>query len=313
MTVVATPGVQQRVDPQSWRTHRFGLPVDRWRCLAGNAFWVTGAGTGYGQALSIALAAAEATVFITGRRVDRLENTRQQAAGMGVDVARLIPLPTDITSRSSVADAVKTIGERIGALRGLINNAALPQPASEPWPLSSLPDNLWENLLTTNITGQWLVTKAALPLLSSGDGFRVVFVTSEAGWTFTPGFGPYNLSKAALNNMGASWAAECAAHMPGHDVQVNVLVPGEAHTEMNRGASDSPYAVVCMTLLLLSHPAGGPNGHFFHRDGRHLAFGYAAPYRRSLMRPETMAAGTVKFGVGNACSTIRSILRRKFK
>lgn len=120
-------------------------------------------------------------------------------------------------------------------------------------------------------------------------------MTSEAGWAFTPGVGPYNLSKAAVNNLGASLAAECAARYPEKDIQVNVLVPGEARTEMNQGSGESPYSVVSMTLVLLSHPAPGPNGCFFHRDGRHLAFAYAPPYRGTLLAPAARG-GTQKLG-----------------
>ena len=52
---------------------------------------------------------------------------------------------------------------------------------------------------------------------------------------------------------------------------------------MNQGSAISPYTVVPMTLALLSHPFGGPNGRFFHRDGRHFAFGYAEPYERVVL------------------------------
>jgi len=107
-------------------------------------------------------------------------------------------------------------------------------------------------------------------------------MTSEAGWAFTPVVGPYNVGKAAVNNLGASLAAECAAHCSDTDVQINVLVPGEARTEMNQGFANSPFSVVCMMLALLSHPPGGPNGCFFHRNGRHLAFAYAQAFPRQL-------------------------------
>jgi NAD(P)-dependent dehydrogenase (short-subunit alcohol dehydrogenase family) len=121
-----------------------------------------------------------------------------------------------------------------------------------------------------------------MPYMLKGSEGRVLFVTSEAGWASTPGFGPYNVSKAALNALAASVAAEYAERFPEADIQVNTLVPGEAKTEMNRRSRESPYAVVSMTLLLLSHPKGGPNGRFFHRDGRHLSFAYTTPYERKL-------------------------------
>ena len=67
------------------------------------------------------------------------------------------------------------------------------------------------------------------------------------------------------------------------DVQINVLVPGEARTEMNKGSTRSPYAIVSMVLMLLSHPEGGPNGRYFRWDGGHLAFGNTSPYDKPLI------------------------------
>src|ERR1041384_1340433 len=53
--VEATPGIQQRLRPDDWPSHHFGLTTERWSRLQGRVFWVTGAGTGYGQAIAIAL------------------------------------------------------------------------------------------------------------------------------------------------------------------------------------------------------------------------------------------------------------------
>ncbi len=278
----ATPGIPRRLDPGEWRAHRFGLSAERWDSLRGKSFWITGAGTGYGRCIALALAAAEAQVFITGRRPEKLEETCAEAVSLGINPARLIISVADIRNPLDVRRVAEFIHRRAIGLYGLVNNAALPPPRPSPWPLADLEADEWSALLATNVTGQWLVSKAALPLMVKNDALRIVFMTSEAGWAFTPGFGPYNLSKAAVNNLGASLAAECAARFPGKDVQVNVLVPGEARTEMNQGSSDSPFLVVCMALALLSHPWGGPNGCFFHRDGRHLSFAYAAAFPRSL-------------------------------
>ena len=54
----ATPGILQHLDPQRWREHRFGLTQARWAGLAGRCFWITGAGTGFGRSMAVALAAA---------------------------------------------------------------------------------------------------------------------------------------------------------------------------------------------------------------------------------------------------------------
>ena len=280
---VSTPGILQNIHPASWRDHRFGLPQDRWERLKGRNFWITGAGTGYGRCIALALAAAGARVFISGRRIEKLRETMDEGAALGIDVSRCISVPVDIRSDGDLARAVGDIQHVTTTLYGLVNSAALPQPSGTVCPLADQGVDSWTDLLSTNVTGQWLTCKAAMPLLSNGDGFRIVFLSSFAGWASTPGFGPYNISKSAVNTLGASLAAECAVRYPGQDVQINVLVPGEARTEMNQGSTESPYAVVSMVLVLLSHPPGGPNGFFFNRDGRHLAFAYTQEYPQPLL------------------------------
>lgn len=280
---VSTPGILQNVHPASWREHRFGLPQARWDRLYGRDFWVIGAGTGYGRCIALALAAAGARVFISGRRIEKLQETMAEGEAFGIDVRNCISVPVDIRSDGDVARAVGSIQQMTSSLYGLVNSAALPQSAGTVFPLMGQSAAAWTDLLTTNVTGSWLTSKAALPLLSNGEGFRILFLSSFAGWASTPGFGPYNVSKSAINTLGASLAAECAARYPGLDIQINVLVPGEARTEMNQGSTESPYAVVSMVLVLLSHPPGGPNGYFFNRDGQHLAFAYTQEYPQPLM------------------------------
>jgi 3-oxoacyl-[acyl-carrier protein] reductase len=283
-----TSGILWDAEPRAWRSHRFGLPEPRWDGLAGKAFWITGAGTGFGRALAVALAAAEAAVFISGRRPQKLAETIGEAAALGVPSERIVAVPCDVTQPDQVDAAAAAIGARTPHLFGLVNNAALPPPPSGAQALLQTTPAQWNALIAANVTGGWLIARAGLPRMVTGGALRMLFVTSEAGWAFTPGVGPYNVSKAALNSLGGCFAQECAAAYPEVDVQINVLVPGEAATEMNQGSSISPYAIVSMALVLLSHPAGGPNGCFFHRDGRHLTFGYAAAHERSLL--ETPAA-----------------------
>ena len=283
MPVDATRGILQNADPAAWGEHRFGLPRRRWERLAGKSFWITGAGTGYGRSIAVALLAAGAQVFITGRRADKLQATIDEGLSLGINIGRCVPLPADITAEADLARAAAAISRYVPHLYGLVNSAALAQPDAGPHPLTGMGVAAWTGILTTNVTGQWLACRAALPLLENGSGFRILFLSSEAGWAATPGVGPYNISKSAVNTLGASLAAECARKLPGKDVQINVLVPGEARTEMNAGSTASPYAAVGMTLTLLSHPPGGPNGGFFHRDGRHLAFAYSPQFAADLL------------------------------
>ena len=232
--------------------------------------------------MAVALACAGAEVFLTGRREEKLLETIEEASLMGADATNLYTVVADITDPVQVKKASEEIGGMRPILNGLVNNAALPTPGGVSNPLNELSLNQWEAIIRTNVTSHWLVTKQIIPSMLRGGSPRILFITSEAGWAFTTGYGPYNISKAALNNLACSMATEYASAYPDKDVQMNVLVPGEAKTEMNQGSEESPYEIVKMALTLLSQPMGGPNGMFFHRDGRSLQFCYAMPYGKPL-------------------------------
>ena len=286
MTSYAQTKVNSKVleysDPACWKEHQFGLSNNRWKRLHGKSFWVLGAGTGYGRCIALALIAAGAQVFISGRRIEKLQETISEGQDLGINMERCIPLVVDIVLESDITSAINVISQYTTQLYGLINCVALPQSNAELYPLENQDLATWTNFLATNLTGQWLTGKIALPIMVNGEELRMLFMSSEAGWAATPGFGPYNVCKSALNTLAASFAAECAERFPDKDIQINVLVPGEAHTEMNQNSGVSPFSVASMVLTLLSHPSGGPNGCFFHRDGRHLAFAHSQPYPQKL-------------------------------
>jgi len=279
----ATPGIQQFLDPTAWRDHRFGLPPERWQALSGRTAWITGAGTGYGRCIAVALAAAGAQVILSSRRVEKLNESVEEMHSLGIPAGKSSVIPLDMTDSGSVEAAAAEVRRRFGSAHILVHSAAVSAGGLPPWPLTSMTPEQWNRIIAANVTGAWLICRTALPDMLAAGYCRAVLLTSEAGWAFTPGVGPYNASKSALNNLGASLAAECAARYAPADVQINVLIPGEARTEMNKGSTISPYTVVPMTLALLSHPPAGPNGRFFHRDGRHFPFAYAEAYERLVL------------------------------
>ena len=280
---MTTSDVQTEFTPLQWREHLFGLPRNRWLSLNNKGFWVTGAGTGYGRCLAVALAAAGAQVFLTGRRKHKLEETLSEMELFGVSPDNCHIVTADITIFSQVEEVCEKVRSLCDTLYGLINNAALPARGDISRPLLEGSIEDWNRIMSTNVTAPWFLTRTIFSHMTKGGASRVLFISSEAGWAFTPGFGPYNVSKAALNNLAASMAAECAMSYPNIDVQMNVLIPCEARTEMNQGSGNSPYKIVGMALALLSHFQGGPNGKVFHWDGRHGSFCYALPYESFII------------------------------
>ncbi|MBF0518204.1 MAG: SDR family oxidoreductase [Nitrospirae bacterium] len=275
--------LQQNHDPKMWEKHRFGLPNNRWERLKDKCVWVTGAGTGYGQCTAIALAAAGSFVILSGRKSEKLIETITLMKSYGIGSSNCEIVDFDLTDIKQTENACKSVMEITPSLYGLVNNAAVAQHGNTLYPLQEGTYEVWDKILKTNLTAQWYLTKTILPHMIKGKELRIIFMGSEAGWAFTPGFGMYNVSKCALNNLSASFASELDASHKDVDIQVNTIVPGEAKTEMNQMSTDSPFTIVPMALLLLSHPAYGPNGCFFHRDGRYFSFAYAQPYSREIL------------------------------
>ena len=279
-----TPSVLENADPKNWKEHMFGISQERWKRFSDQAFWITGAGTGYGRSMTGALAASGAKVFLTGRRIEKLEESLGEIRNVfGIDTENCHLILADLRREEEILRACEEVRGLCDNLSGLVNNAAVPSKPGSMYPF--LNDTLedWQKTIDTNVTAPWLLTRTILPHMLKDSETRVLFITSEAGWADTAGFGIYNLSKAALNSLGHSIAREFTAHYPKADIQINVISPGEARTEMNQGSIISPYSIVSIVLHLLSHPAGGPNGRFFHRDGRHLEFCYTTPYARPLL------------------------------
>ena len=275
--------IVQNYPPREWKEHRFGLPVARWERLKGKAVWVTGAGTGYGRCIAIALAAADSFVILSGRRKEKLVETIEIMRSYDIRNEHCEVVDFDLRDFRKIEEACQTVKRLTQNLYGIVNNAALPQGGDITYPLQEGTYERWDNIMKTNLTAPWYLTKMILPHMLKGNEVRVIFMTSEAGWAFTPGFGMYNVSKSALNNLAASFASETSESNIDADIQINALVPGEAKTEMNQMSSDNPFTVVPMVLALLSHPAGGPNGRYFHRDGRYFSFAYAQPYHKELL------------------------------
>lgn len=270
--------ILESADPDDWGSHLFGLRRERWDALAGRVFWITGGGTGYGRALACALGAAGAKVALSGRRADKLLESADEICDFAPDAKPLI-LPLDVTESQACRDAVERIVSAWGRLDGLVCCAAL---SGNPGSILDMDESKLRRMFEVNVLGQALPCRAAIgPILRQGFG-RILLLSSGAGWGFAPEVGVYNATKSAVNAMGASLAAEVCKKAPEADIQVNVINPGEALTEMNRGSVISPFAVCSMAMTLLSHPSGGPNGRFFHRGGRHLGFGDVPPWPHPL-------------------------------
>ncbi len=139
----------------------------------------------------------------------------------------------------------------------------MPASSGELTPLSHLNPKVFQELLDVNVTANGRLIRSLDPLLRASDAGRVLFVTSSAARKHTPFWGGYAMSKAALESLALTYAAECA----GTNIKVNLLNPGPLRTRMRAKAMpgedpmslDPPEAVAPMILDLLS-PECAKNG-----------------------------------------------------
>ena len=194
--------------------------------LAGRIALVTGASRGIGQAVARALASAGAHIVAVARTVGGLEELDDDIRNAGGS-ATLVPL--DLKDSEGIARLGAALHERYGKLDVLVGNAAILGPLS---PLSHVEPKAWDDVIAVNVTANWQLIRCMEPLLRASDAGRAVFVTSGAAWHARAYWGPYAVSKAALNVMAQVWAAEMASTA----VRVNLFNPGATRTRMRAAA-----------------------------------------------------------------------------
>ena len=189
---------------------------------------ITGASRGLGKALAKAFAAEGARVVIAARNPETLEVARREMESPGGEV---LALAADMTQPADIARVVDAAIDRFGRIDVLINNGGTLGPTPRPSLLDIDPDALLETF-RVNTVGPLRVTQAVLPhMLEQGRGL-VINVTSDAARGAYPEWGAYGASKAALELIGLTWAAE----LEGTGVRVVNVDPGDLQTDMQQAA-----------------------------------------------------------------------------
>jgi NAD(P)-dependent dehydrogenase (short-subunit alcohol dehydrogenase family) len=130
--------------------------------FSGKVALITGGGQGIGLAIARALAAEGCDLVVAGRKQSTLDEAAKQLAKFGV---QMLPVVCDVRDEDAVATMVAASRRKFRRLDILINNAGV---ANEGLPVAKLPVEAWRQAIDTNLTGTFLVTKAALPLMKRG-------------------------------------------------------------------------------------------------------------------------------------------------
>ena len=194
--------------------------------MRGRVALVTGASRGIGRAAARALAAAGAHVVLIARTVGGLEEVDDEIRAAGGS-ATLVPL--NLQDFAALDRLGATIFERWGVLDAFLGNAGVLGALT---PLAHLDPKLFDELMAVNVTANWRLIRSLDPLLRRSEAGRVVFLSSGVARKHVPFWGGYAVSKAALESLALTYAAECADTK----IKVNLLNPGPVRTAMRAKA-----------------------------------------------------------------------------
>ncbi|GIK79070.1 MAG: SDR family NAD(P)-dependent oxidoreductase [Pseudorhodoplanes sp.] len=242
------------------------------RPLSGRIALVTGASRGIGYATALALAQAGAHIVAVARTqggLEELDDEIRKAAGTTTGGATLVPL--DLKDRDGIARLGAALHERFGRLDILVANAGVLGPLS---PLSHVEPKAWDEVVAVNVSANWQLIRCMEPLLQQSEAGRAVFLTSNAAHAATAYWGPYAISKAALDMMARTWAAENATTT----LKINLFDPGPTRTRMREAAfpGEDPQTLptaetVAEKILPLCRPDFMQSGTLYSfREGRFL-------------------------------------------
>jgi NAD(P)-dependent dehydrogenase (short-subunit alcohol dehydrogenase family) len=190
--------------------------------LTGRIALVTGASRGIGAATALRLGQAGAHVVAVARTVGGLEELDDaiRAAGGGTTL-----VPLDVTDFDGLARLAGALYERYQRLDILVGNAGIVGPSS---PLDHIQPEDWDAVMKVNVTANWHLIRAMDALLRRSDAGRAVFLSSGAAHNMRAYRGLYSTSKAALEALARTYAAETEKT----SVRVNLFNPGPTRTRM---------------------------------------------------------------------------------
>jgi 3-oxoacyl-[acyl-carrier protein] reductase len=233
---------------------------------------ITGASRGIGKSIALSLGNEGATVIGTATSAkgaeaisDYLKEAGIKGQGMALDVA----------SQNSIDDVMKTVTEAFAAPSILVNNAGITRDNL----LIRMKDEEWNEILNTNLTSVYRMSKACLrPMMKARKG-RIISVASVVGLTGNPGQTNYAAAKAGLIGFSKSLAREVGSR----GITVNTVAPGFIDTDMTRELPDDvktgllgqipigrlgqPEEIAAAVLFLASPVAGYISGETIHVNG----------------------------------------------
>ncbi len=237
--------------------------------LANRVAVVTGASRGIGRAAALALAEAGAHIIALARTQGALESLDDEIRAKGSS-ATLVPV--NLKDLDALDRLGAAIYERWGKLDILLGNAGI---LGELAPITHIDQPVWDEVMAINVTANYRLIRSLDPLLRASDAGRAIFVTSGAAHKYTAYWGVYSISKAALNALVLTYAAETVKT----PVKTMLLNPGPLRTSMRRTAMPGEDPLTLKTpedlaphIVKLAQPSWSESGKIydFTQDGKLL-------------------------------------------
>jgi NAD(P)-dependent dehydrogenase (short-subunit alcohol dehydrogenase family) len=212
---------------------------------------VTGAGSGIGRAVSLALLKEGYRVALAGRRRERLELVRREGSSAG---GRALVVPTDVRSPGSVAALFAATRDEFGRLDLLFNNAGVGAPGD---PIEDIDPEAWRVVVDTNLTGAFLCTREAVRLMKAQDprGGRIINNGSISAHTPRPDSAAYTATKHAITGLTKSTSLDGRKY----DIACGQIDVGNARTDlaarMSEGVPQADGRIAAEPMMDVEHVA----------------------------------------------------------
>jgi NAD(P)-dependent dehydrogenase (short-subunit alcohol dehydrogenase family) len=187
---------------------------------------VTGAGSGVGKAVALALLREGYSVALAGRRKDALEATVAEAK---ISAPRTLVVPTDVADPAAIRNLFARTKDTFGRLDLLFNNAGIGAP---PVPLEDLTYEQWKAVVDTNLTGSFICTQEAIKIMKDQDprGGRIINNGSISAHAPRPNSVAYTSTKHAITGLTKSTSLDCRKY----DIACGQIDIGNADTPMTQ-------------------------------------------------------------------------------
>ncbi len=230
--------------------------------LADKIILVTGAGDGIGRTAALTFAEHGATVILLGRTVAKLEKVYDEIEARGGAQPAIYPICLDGAAEKDYLDMQQNLEREFGRLDGLLHNAGELGPRTS---LASYKLSDWQRVMQVNVTAEFMMTKALLPLLDKSANGSIVFTSSGVGRVGRAFWGAYAISKFAVEGMSQILAAELEEI---GNIRVNCINPGATRTHMrataypaeNPNKLKTPAEIMPTYLYLLGDDSIGISG-----------------------------------------------------